>query len=59
MNIVRVIGVVLVGVSGLATVGLALGVLGLAVYLGYQWLGLLGGFLAFWLGGGLAFGIVI
>ena len=58
MNLVRVIGVVVVGLSGVATVGLALGVLGLAVWVGYQWLGFLGGFLAFWLGGGLAFGIV-
>lgn len=48
----------MVGLSGVATVALALGVLGLAVYLGYQWLGILGGFLAFWLGGTLAFGIV-
>lgn len=58
MNLVKVIGMVLVGLSGVATVGLALGMLGLAVYLGYQWLGILGGFLAFWLGGPLAFGIV-
>lgn len=58
MKVVKVIGVILVGLSGVATVGLALGVLGLAVYLGYQWLGILGGFLAFWLGGTLAFGIV-
>lgn len=58
MNLVRVIGVVLIGLSGVATVLGALGVLGLAVWVGYQWGGLLGGFLAFWLGGGLAFGIV-
>ena len=58
MNLVRMIGVALVGLSGVATVGLALGVLVLAVWMGYQWLGFLGAFLAFWLGGGLAFGIV-
>ena len=58
MNPVKVLGMVVVTLSGVVTVGLALGVMGLAVYLGYQWLGIIGGFLAFWLGGGLAFGIV-
>ena len=54
----KVIGMVLVGLSGVVTFALALAVLGIVVYLGYQWLGILGGFLAFWLGGTLAFGIV-
>ena len=43
MNLARVIGVVLLGLSGVGTVGLALGVLGLAVWVGYQWLGFLWG----------------
>ena len=58
MNPAKVLGMALVILSGVATVGLALGMLGLAIYMGYQWLGILGGFLAFWLGGTLSFGIV-
>ena len=58
MNAAKVLGMIIIGLSGIATVGLALGVLGLVVFLGYKLLGILGAFLAFWLGGGLAFGIV-
>ena len=58
MNPMKILGMALLGVSGIATIALALGVLGLASYFGYLWGGIIGGILAFWIGGSLAFVIV-